>query len=67
MDEIDYKRPVPYHNLNKGQGSIFTLWECAQSIFRMILGLYRITFRALLGQNYGKTILIPRISRGLYA
>ena len=29
-------------SLNQGQGSIFTLRECAQSIFRMILGLYRL-------------------------
>ena len=29
-------------SLNQGQGSIFTFRECAQSIFRMILGLYRL-------------------------
>ena len=29
-------------SLNQGQGSIFKLWECAQSIFRMILPLYRL-------------------------
>src|SRR6185437_15448808 len=28
-------------SLNQGQGSIFTLRECAQSIFRIILPLYR--------------------------
>src|SRR3569623_1000971 len=28
--------------LNQGQGSVFTLRECAQSIFRMILPLYRL-------------------------
>src|SRR3569833_1026718 len=29
-------------SLNQGQGSIFTFRECAQSIFRMILPLYRL-------------------------
>src|SRR6185312_14542377 len=29
-------------SLNQGQGSIFTLRECAQSIFRIILPLYRL-------------------------
>ena len=44
-------------SLNQGQGSIFTPRECAQSIFRMILPLYRLfwqkkIFRRLVHDSY---------------
>jgi hypothetical protein len=29
-----------FHSLNQDQGSVFTLWECAQSIHRIKLSLY---------------------------
>src|SRR6185437_4064853 len=42
-------------SLNQGQGSIFTLRECAQSIFRMILGLYRLFWKKNFRKNlFGK-------------
>src|SRR4051794_37798764 len=44
-------------SLNQGQGSIFTLRECAQSIFRMILGLYRLFWqKKFFEKNFRKNL-----------
>jgi hypothetical protein len=39
-------------SLNQDQGSIFTLRECAQSIFRMILLLYRLFSKKIFDREY---------------
>ena len=32
---FDFRFNTPIPSLNQGQGAIFTLWECAQSILRL--------------------------------
>jgi hypothetical protein len=37
---FDFRFNAPIPSLNQGQGSIFKVWECAQSIPRIKLPLY---------------------------
>ena len=36
---FDFRSNTPISSLNQGQGSVFTLWECAQSILHIELAL----------------------------